>query len=238
MAAVLRYNVLSPFLVALVNRYLGIPLVGYFDEFAAIVRKTLGRAALGAFTRSCSLLGFQLKEAKSAVGPAVVFLGLLGHFPCAGNVWGLSISLPEEKRAEWSSPAILLYQGGANSPPLFGGADGSFIFPPYRFFWEIRPLPDAPAVSEISPRGLSRSITPPMKRPFPAGGMMLLPSLYPAWPFLGLSGRAGLFILTRPPIPHILFAFVFRGNRSPLYCIQPDRIAPPLFGRISSARLR
>ena len=37
-AAVLHYNVLSRLIVVLVNRYLGIPPVGYFDDFAAIIR--------------------------------------------------------------------------------------------------------------------------------------------------------------------------------------------------------
>ena len=97
-AAVLHYNVFSRIIVALVNRYLGIPLLGYFDDFAAIIRKTLGREALAAFNFFCTTLGIQLKEEKSEVGPRVVFLGLLGSFPCTENGWRLSISLTDDKR--------------------------------------------------------------------------------------------------------------------------------------------
>ena len=89
----------------LVSRYLGIPLVGYFEDFASIIRKRLGKEAMGASARFFSLLCFQLKGVKSQVGPAIVFRGLLGHFPRKANGWELSISLPGEKRAKW--PALL-----------------------------------------------------------------------------------------------------------------------------------
>ena len=52
-AAVLHYNVLPRLLVAPVTRYLGIPLAGYFDDFAAIIREALAKEALGTFTRFC-----------------------------------------------------------------------------------------------------------------------------------------------------------------------------------------
>ena len=85
------------------NRYLGIPLVDYFDDFSEIIRNALGQEALEVFARFCTLLGFQLKREKSQVGPAIVFLVLLGNPPCQDNDWKLSISLPEGKSAKWSS---------------------------------------------------------------------------------------------------------------------------------------
>ena len=67
-AAVLRYNVSSRLLVDVANRYVGIPLVGYCDYFAAIARSTLGQASLDAFARFCSMMGFHLKDGNSEMG--------------------------------------------------------------------------------------------------------------------------------------------------------------------------
>lgn len=100
-AAVLRYNVISRLLVALVIRYMGIALVCYFDDFAATIRPTLGQEPLDAFALFCSLMGFQLEEQKSDVGPSAVFLGRLGSYRCADNGGELSISPPGEKRVKW-----------------------------------------------------------------------------------------------------------------------------------------
>ena len=44
-AVVLRYNVLSSLLFSLANRYLGIPLAGYLDDFSAIIIECLGEDA-------------------------------------------------------------------------------------------------------------------------------------------------------------------------------------------------
>ena len=77
-AAVLRFNVLSRMIVALVNRYLGIPPVGYMDVFSAIIRARHGHAALYRFNRFFPLLGFRRKGEKSEVGASAACLGLLG----------------------------------------------------------------------------------------------------------------------------------------------------------------
>ena len=100
-AAVLHYNVFSRILAELTIRCLGIPLVIYFDDFAAIIRAQLGEKALAIFTRFCSVLGITLKPGKSQVGSKIVFLGLLGEFPSHRNGHKLSISLPPEKRKNW-----------------------------------------------------------------------------------------------------------------------------------------
>ena len=67
-AAVLHYNVFSRIVVALINRIFGLPLVGYFDDFSAFIRKLLGVDALRVFARACHLMGITLKPGKSAVG--------------------------------------------------------------------------------------------------------------------------------------------------------------------------
>ena len=54
-AAVLRYNVFSRAASALVCRVFGIPMVCFFDDFAALVRLGLVGKALEVFSRFCQL---------------------------------------------------------------------------------------------------------------------------------------------------------------------------------------
>ena len=65
-AALLHYNVMSLILVALTNRAMGIPIVGYFDDFEAMIREQLV-GALRVFTEFFRLSGFHLNPAKSSV---------------------------------------------------------------------------------------------------------------------------------------------------------------------------
>ena len=102
-AAVLHYNVFSRLITALANRLLGIPLICFFDDFAALVPRLLSNKALAVFSRFCEIMGITLKPGKSEVGPKITFLGLLGWFPTAENNYTLHISLPEEKRQAWSA---------------------------------------------------------------------------------------------------------------------------------------
>ena len=99
--AVLHYNIFPRIITALTNRCLGIALVGYFDDFAALIKKHLRQKALETFTRICPLLGIRIKPGKSEVGSPLTFLGLLGTFPCAANGRRLSISLTPGKRKRW-----------------------------------------------------------------------------------------------------------------------------------------
>ena len=100
-ASVLHYNVLSRTLTALVNRYLGLPLVGYFDDSAAIISSSIGHPAMNAFARFARAIGFELRDGKSDLEEEVAFLGLSGSFPASRNGGQLRISLLEGKRAKW-----------------------------------------------------------------------------------------------------------------------------------------
>ena len=102
-AAVLHYNCFARAIATLATLLLGIPLVSYFDDFAALLPADLAQIALDVFTRFCSTLGFQLKPGKSEVGSRVTFLGLLGSFPAKTNSFKLGISLPEEKASHWAA---------------------------------------------------------------------------------------------------------------------------------------
>ena len=79
-ADVLRNNLLSRILTALVNRYLGIPLVRYSDDFAAISPAVLGGSAMRTFSRFVRSLGFELNDKKFDLDSEVVSLGLIGPF--------------------------------------------------------------------------------------------------------------------------------------------------------------
>ena len=112
-AAVLHYNVLARILRALVNRYIGIPLVGYFGDFAAITPSVIGRPSMNAFSRFARALVFELRDKKFDLYGDVVFLGLLGSFPSARNGGQLRIARPEEHRPKW--PTLIsnyLKEGG------------------------------------------------------------------------------------------------------------------------------
>ena len=101
-AAVIRYNVLSRIWAALRCRLLGIPLSGYFDDFAALARAGLAEEAMRVFSRFRDLLEFVLKPWKSSVWNSTVFLGLMGTFPAPENGHKLLISPTDEKRAKWA----------------------------------------------------------------------------------------------------------------------------------------
>ena len=72
-AVALHGNVFSRFLAELANRYLGIPLLSFFDDFGALIPSCLARTALQTFTAFCSLLRIRLKAGKSAYWPAWFF---------------------------------------------------------------------------------------------------------------------------------------------------------------------
>ena len=69
-----------------------------FDDFADLLPRLLASKGLAVFTRFCDLLGIRLKSAKSEVGPAVAFLGLLGAFPARGADFALWICRPVGKK--------------------------------------------------------------------------------------------------------------------------------------------
>ena len=101
-AAVLHYNSFARAISALANFLLGLPMVSYFDDFAALLPAEIAPKALEVFSSFCSLLGITLKPGKSEVGPSVTFLGLRGSFPSCDNRFRLGISLPPEKATKWA----------------------------------------------------------------------------------------------------------------------------------------
>ena len=59
-SAVLHYNVLSRIIAELICRTLGIHMLSYFDDFAALLPSSLSSHGLRVFSRWCELLGISL----------------------------------------------------------------------------------------------------------------------------------------------------------------------------------
>ena len=85
----------------LINRIFGIPLVSYYDDMGSMVPSELARPALETIRDFLFTLMVYLNNKKTDLGEEVTFLGLLGDFPRPGNKMTLSITLPEEKKADW-----------------------------------------------------------------------------------------------------------------------------------------
>ena len=100
-AAVLHYNCFSRMVAVLFNLTFGIPLIGYFDDFGALIPYELSKDALDTFVEFCTTLGIHLKTRKTEVGWRIIFLGLQGTFPCPKNDMTLTIRLPPMKARTW-----------------------------------------------------------------------------------------------------------------------------------------
>jgi hypothetical protein len=99
--AVLHYNCVSRILASLACRCLGIPCVGYFDDFGFLIPEELGPDALHTFHEFNRILGFLMKESKSEVGNVVEFLGLMAGFPAPLIRDLLELSITKEKSKKW-----------------------------------------------------------------------------------------------------------------------------------------
>ena len=100
-AAVLHYNFFPRAITAVINRAFGVPMVFFFDDFAALVQLIMVDKALEVFSKFLQLVGIGLKTGKSSACNQIPFLGLLGSSPCSSNGFQLSISLTPEKREKW-----------------------------------------------------------------------------------------------------------------------------------------
>ena len=101
-ASVLHYTCLSRIIASLACRLLGIPMVGYIDDFGALCRTELLAEARVAFRILCNAIGVELKSSKADAGNSITFLGLKGTFPSTANIGQLLVSLPPEKAEKWA----------------------------------------------------------------------------------------------------------------------------------------
>ena len=236
-SAVLHYNVLPRLMVVLANRYLGIPLVGYFDDFAAIIRKVLGKASLDTFARSCALLGFQLKGEKSQVGPAVASLGLLGVTPFQANGWKLPISPPGEKRAKWTDLRFNYLKEGRIPHRCLEKITGRLLFSQTAIFGKFSRAQLRPMYQKFHIRSFSATLSPYEKSVF-------------RWRKEVIAERTPRTAAPRPrrPLwivytdaatnPPMMCALLFTGTARPLICTLLALLGPLRFGRISAATRR
>ena len=78
-------------------RWLGIPCVGYFDDFGIISTESAIKEALQAFTALNQILGFESKVAKSEFGARIEFLGVTADFRMIKEESEAQLSLPPER---------------------------------------------------------------------------------------------------------------------------------------------
>ena len=79
-ASVLRYTCFSRIIAFLYNRLLGLPMVGYIDDFGEICPPNQTDGALSNFAQFCDRIGIALKTTKSLAPNMITFLCLLGDF--------------------------------------------------------------------------------------------------------------------------------------------------------------
>ena len=91
-----HYNVFSSPAKAFANRMMGIPLICFFDDFAALAPQILASKALGVCDFFCSPLRIHLESIKAEVCNVVTFLGLRGCYQRRGDSYRLNIPLPTE----------------------------------------------------------------------------------------------------------------------------------------------
>ena len=148
-AADIRYNILSGIWSAIFARPMLIPLLSYFDDFAALLRAGLAGKAMCDFTRFCDIIGAQLKTGESSAWRKITFPGLMGTFPAEANRGQLLISLPDAKRANWPQFPNSYLESGM-TPPLLPGEsyrpDVVFAEKPFR---QVCTYAAAPSVSEV-----------------------------------------------------------------------------------------
>ena len=112
-ASVLHYTCLSRIIASLACRLLGIPMVGYIDDFGALCRTELLTEAQIAFRSLCQAIGVCLKPDKADAGNQIVFLGLKGTFPSLANGRQLLVTLPDEKANKWADEIVACAQANA-----------------------------------------------------------------------------------------------------------------------------
>ena len=80
-AAFLHYNLFSRLITETFSRLFKIPLILFFDDFAALIPRGMAPKGLAVFTRFCGLLGIRMKTVKSEVGPVITCVGIQSTFP-------------------------------------------------------------------------------------------------------------------------------------------------------------
>ena len=78
----------------------GIPLIGNFGDFVALIPYELSNDSFDAFVEVCTTLGIRRKK-KTDFGRLIIFLGLHGNFPRPGNTMTLLIRLHPQKAETW-----------------------------------------------------------------------------------------------------------------------------------------
>ena len=96
-AAALDYNTVTRVMATVAVRWLGIPRVGFFDDFGIITTESTIEVALRASAALNQILGFELKAEKSEYGPRIEFLGVTVEFKMIRGECEAQLSLPQKR---------------------------------------------------------------------------------------------------------------------------------------------
>ena len=94
----------------LLLRVLGLPIVGYFDDFGFFTTAATADLTLQHVTRVCEIFGIALKIAKPEVGAIITFLGLQGTSPqpSPNNDMSIAIRLSHLKATNWADNILYI----------------------------------------------------------------------------------------------------------------------------------
>ena len=115
----------------------GTPLIGYFDDFGALVPANVERLALRTFEQFRNSLGATLKKTKTDRGKRIIFLWIQGDFPSPCNKMLLRIDLPADKATAWGNTIRIILSKGVISRDELESIIGGLSFAQTSVFGRI-----------------------------------------------------------------------------------------------------
>ena len=88
--------------VVIARRLLGIPSVGYLEDFCLICPISLAPEAMDSFQHLAGICGVRVKKKKSSSNQTDIFVGIEGCMPNTSNGAHLSVRHPAGKAGKWS----------------------------------------------------------------------------------------------------------------------------------------
>ena len=130
-SSVVHYNAVSRAVASLAARVLGIPIIGYFDDFAGAVQRGLEQEALQLFCWLNRALGFLIKDSKCDSGEEIEFLGIQLSADGTGPV---SVSMSDERGDGLLKAISTALESGSLRPPDAAVLAGKLGFAQYYIF--------------------------------------------------------------------------------------------------------
>ena len=156
-ASVVHYNTFSRLLASLICRILGLPCIGYFDDYAFMTPKPIQDLSLITFKDFSSILGTILHDRKCSIESKNTFLGLRGVMHSKKSGMKFAISLDHAKSDRW----IELISGFIREGPIdhtsLGKLIGKFRLRSDHRLWQICPDSSSSVIRHASRSSIRRS---------------------------------------------------------------------------------